>query len=319
MQARIEVSDCDTPAEQFAYWREVVCETWFGLWAERTSAGPFHATIESHGFGDMQMARAHLPMHRMGRSVSEIARLPQTAYCLHYLHEGTVHGVYQGTEYNAGAGDLLLFDTAERCDSFVITQPVRTIIIHVPRHLINGQLAPLNRALVRVHGGGGMGALLASFVTSLSQMASTLPPEAMSKAISILCDLTGAAFQPGAPFHPDQSGIRQVRLATARQFITNNLADPGLSIGKVAAHLKVSQRYVQKLLEGTESTFSEMVVSARLDACYRSLSDTRQSRRTIADIAFGHGFNDLSWFYRCYRQRWSETPGDTRARAARTS
>jgi AraC family transcriptional activator of tynA and feaB len=319
MQARIEMSDRDTPAEQFAYWREVVCETWFGLWAERTSAGPFHASIELHGIGDAQMARAHLPVHRMGRSVSEIARLPQTAYCLHHLHEGTVHGVYQGTEYTAGPGDLLLFDTAERCDSFVITQPVRTTILHVPHHLIDGQLAPLNRALVRVHGGAGMGALLASYMTSLSQTVSTLPPEAMSKATSILCDLAVAAFQPGAPFDPNQSGIRQARLATARQFITNNLADPELSIGKVAAHLKVSPRSVQKLFECAGSTLSEMLVSARLDACYRALSDTRQSRRTIADIAFGHGFNDLSWFYRCYKQRWSETPGDTRSRTSRSS
>jgi len=134
-----------------------------------------------------------------------------------------------------------------------------------------------------------------------------------------LCDLAVAAFQPVASFDPDQSGVRQARLAAAQQFITNNLADPELSIGKVAAHLKVSQRYVQKLFESTGSTFSETLVSARLDACYRALTDTRQSRRTIADIAFSTGFNDLSWFHRCYKQRWNETPGDTRARTSRSS
>jgi AraC family transcriptional regulator, positive regulator of tynA and feaB len=95
--------------------------------------------------------------------------------------------------------------------------------------------------------------------------------------------------------------------------------DPELRIGKVAAHLKVSQRYVQKLFEGTGSTFSETLVSAQLDACYRALTDTRRRRRTIADIAFSSGFNELSWFHRCYKQRWSETPGDTRARTCRPS
>jgi AraC family transcriptional regulator, positive regulator of tynA and feaB len=316
MQTRIEISDRGTPAEQFSYWREVVCETWFGLWAERTDSGPFHATIDLHAIGDVQMARARLPVHRMGRSAPEIARLSQTAYCLHHLHEGAVHGLYQGTEYKAGPGDLLLFDTSERCDSFVIMRPVRTTILHVPRHLIGGQFTPLNRPVVHVHGGSGMGALLAGYVTSLSQTVCTLPPEAMSKASSILCDLAVAVFQPAAPSDPDQSGIRQARLANARQFITNNLADPALSIGKVAAHLKVSPRYVQKLFEGTGSTFREMLVSARLDICYRALTDTRQSRRTIADIAFSSGFNDLSWFHRCYKQHWGETPGDTRVRTS---
>ena len=314
MHTRIEIGDLATPAEQFAFWREIVCETWFGLWAERTGSGPFQATIELHGISDVQMARAHLPEHRMGRSGSEIARLSQTAYCLHHLHEGVVHGVYRGVEYEAGPGDLLLFDTAEQCDSFVITQPVSATILHVPRHLIDEQLTSLNRTQVRVHGHDGVGALLTGYMALLSQTVSTLPPEAMSTASSVLCDLAVAAFQPTAPLDPDQSGIRQVRLATARQFITNNLADPELSIGKVAAHLKVSRRYVQKLFEGTGSTFSETLVSARLDACYRALTDAWQSRRTIAEIAFAQGFNDLSWFHRCYKQRWSETPGDTRAR-----
>jgi AraC family transcriptional activator of tynA and feaB len=319
MQTRIEIGDLASPAEQFAYWREVVCETWFGLWAERTGSGPFQATIELHGIGDVQMARALLPEHRMGRSAPEIARLSQTAYCLHHLHEGVVHGVYQGVEYEAGPGDLLLFDTAKQCDSFVIAQPVRSTVLHVPRHLIDRQVTSLNRTLVRVQGYDGMGALLASYMTALSQTASTLPPEAMSKAGAILCDLAVAAFQPAASIDPDQSGIRQARLATARQFITNNLTDPELSIGKVAAHLKVSQRYVQKLFEGTGSTVSETLASARLDACYRALTDPRQSRRTISDIAFSSGFNDLSWFHRCYKQRWNETPGDTRARTCRLS
>ncbi|EIM30799.1 helix-turn-helix domain-containing protein [Microvirga lotononidis] len=314
MQTRIEMSALATPKDQFAYWREIVCETWFGLWAERTDSGPFHATIELHGIGDVQMARAHLPEHRMGRSASEVARLSQTAYCLHYLHGGAVHGVYQGVEYEAGPGDLLLFDTAEPCDSFVITQPVQSTILHVPRNLLDRHLTSLNRTKVCVHGGDGMGALLSGYLVTLSQTISTLPPEAMSKAGSILCDLAAAAFQPAGSISSDQGGIRQARLATARQFVTSNLADPELSIGKVAAHLKVSGRYVQKLFESTGTTFSELLVSARLDACHQALTDLRQSRRTIADIAFSSGFNDLSWFYRCYKQRWSETPGDTRAR-----
>jgi AraC family transcriptional activator of tynA and feaB len=112
MGATIEISTLATPAEQFRYWREVVCETWFGLWAERSNSGPFDARIELYELGAVQVAQAYLPQHRMGRSATEMARLPQSAYCLHQLHEGAVHGQYRGAEYQAGAGDLLLFDTA---------------------------------------------------------------------------------------------------------------------------------------------------------------------------------------------------------------
>jgi len=319
MGVTIEISTLATPAEQFRYWREVVCETWFGLWAERSNSGPFDARIELHELGSVQVAQAYLPRHRMGRGATEMARLPQSAYCLHQLHEGAVHGQYRGVEYQAGAGDLLLFDTADPCESFVIDQPLRTTILHCPRKLIDDQYAGLRRASVRLHSRDGMGALLAGYISSLSQAASTLPPQAMGKAESILCDLVVAAFQPSAQPDLCQLGIRQAKLAAAQQLIAKNLADPEFGIGRVAERLGVSRRYVQKLFECTGRTFTETLVSARLEASYHALSDRRQKGRTIADIAFGCGFNDLSWFYRCYRERWSETPGDTRARPTRAS
>jgi len=319
MGATIEIGTLATPAEQFRYWREVVCETWFGLWAERSNSGPFDARIELNEIGSVQVAHAYLPEHRMGRGATEMARLPQSAYCLHQLHEGVVHGQYRGAEYQAGAGDLLLFDTADPCESFVIDRRVRATILHIPRNLIDDPRAGLSRASVRLHSHDGMGALLADYMSSLSRAASTLPPQATGKAGSILCDLLTAAFQPSPQPDLCQGGIRQARLAAAHQIIAKSLADPEFGIGKAAKRLGFSRRYVQKLFESTGQTFSEAVVFARLDACYHALSDRRQNGRTIADIAFSSGFNDLSWFYRCYRERWSETPGDTRARTTRTS
>jgi AraC family transcriptional regulator, positive regulator of tynA and feaB len=319
MGVTIEVGTLATPAAQFMYWREVICETWFGLWAERSKSGPFDARIELHEIGPVQVAHAYLPQHRMGRSATEMARLPQSAYCLHQLHEGSVHGRYRGAEYQAGAGDLLLFDTTDPCESFVIDQPIRTTIVHIPRSLIDDPRAVLNRAPVRLRSRDGVGALLAGYMSSLSHAASTLPPQATGKVGSILCDLVVAAFQPSEQPNPRQSGLREVRLAAAQQLISKSLADPEFGIGRVAERLGVSRRYVHKLFESTGRTFSETLVYARLNASYHALSDIRQSRRTIADIAFGCGFNDLSWFYRCYRERWRETPGDTRVRTTGTS
>lgn len=318
MGERIDIGTLATPAEQFSYWREVICETWFGLWAERSKSGPFDARIELHEMASVQVAHAYLPKHRMGRGATEMARLPQSAYCLHQLHEGSAHGQYRGAEYQAGPGDLLLFDTADQCESFVIDQPIRTTILHIPRSLIDNSGAVLNHAPVRLHSHDGVGALLAGYMSSLSQAVSTLPPQARSQIGSILCDLVVAAFQPSAQPDLRQSGVRQARLAAAQQLISKSLADPDFGIGRVAERLGVSRRYVHKLFESTGRTFSETLVYARLDASYRALSDVRQSGRTIADIAFGCGFNDLSWFYRCYRERWSETPGDTRVRTTGT-
>ncbi|WP_414474961.1 AraC family transcriptional regulator [Microvirga sp. M2] len=315
MTIRVETGNLPTPAEQFSYWREVVCETWFGLWAERRDASPFDAMVTMHNVGGVQMAFAQLPEHQLGRSSPGVARAPQAAYCLHQIHEGRVRGCYHGTEYEAGPGDLLLFDTTETCEGFTIEARLKTTILHLPHAFLVSHLGAAVRPPVRLDGGEGGGALLAGYLTSLSHAAPTLPPGTADKASSVLCDLIAVAFKcSSVAMENAQSSIRQARLETAQAFMTTNLADPVLGIGKVARHLGVSERYVQKLFEGTGRTFSETLLDARLEACARALHSRKEEHRTIADLAFKYGFSDLSWFYRRYRARWGETPGDTRAR-----
>jgi AraC-like DNA-binding protein len=43
------------------------------------------------------------------------------------------------------------------------------------------------------------------------------------------------------------------------------------------------------------------------------LTDRRFAGRTITEIAFEAGFNDLSYFNRTFRRRYSATPSDVRA------
>lgn len=320
MASVIETGTLPAPVDQFAFWRETVCETLFGLWAERNDTSPFRARVEMHHMGGIQLAEAQFPPHRLGRGPAEISRVGQAAYCLQYLREGTVHGLYRGVEYHAKAGDLLLFDTSLSCDSFVVDQPLATIIVHLPQDLLTSRMGTSVHAPVRLCAREGTGALLAGYMSSLSQSVSTLPVTAMAKAGDVLCDLIATAFSsPIAIAENYRGGVREARLATAQRFIAANLRDPELGVRKIALHLGVSERYVHKLFTGTGRTFTETLLSARLEACEKALRTPHEDHRTIANIAFGYGFNDLSWFYRCYRSRWGETPRETRIRTRESS
>lgn len=316
MTNTIETRRFRTPVEQFDYWREAVCETWFGLHAERKDRNPFEARVEMHHAGEALLAAAQLPPHRLGRGPVEIGRSTQAAYCLHYLRAGVVHGSYRGIDYQAQPGDLLLFDTGELCDSFVIDKHVETIIVHLPRDLLFSQLGASAGASIHLSATKGAGALLAGYMSCLTQTVSTLSPAALNKAGEVLRDLIAAAFAPTpAVTENRESGIRHARLTAAQQFIRANLKAPQLSVSQVAAHLCVSERYVHKLFAPTGRTFNETLIAARLEACYQVFRTSQGNLRTVADIAFEYGFNDLSWFYRCYRTRWGETPRETRFRS----
>jgi AraC-like DNA-binding protein len=75
----------------------------------------------------------------------------------------------------------------------------------------------------------------------------------------------------------------------------------------------VTPRYIHKLFETEEVTFSEFVLTRRLAVAHRLLSDRRLAHRSITSIAFDAGFADLSYFDRAFRRRYSATPSEVRA------
>ena len=110
-----------------------------------------------------------------------------------------------------------------------------------------------------------------------------------------------------------EGGVRAARLAAAKSIIARELDDPHLSVVDVARRLKVSPRYMQMLFEGDGTTFSNYVLSQRLERVFRLLRDPRFGRFSISDIAFDAGFGGLAHFNRAFRRRYGATPSEVRA------
>jgi len=87
------------------------------------------------------------------------------------------------------------------------------------------------------------------------------------------------------------------------QEIAAGFTDPAFDIGIVASRLRLSVRYIQDLLQGTGSSFSDRVLELRLVHSCELLARAAISRRKVSDIAYSSGFNDLCYFHRCFRRR----------------
>jgi AraC-like DNA-binding protein len=74
----------------------------------------------------------------------------------------------------------------------------------------------------------------------------------------------------------------------------------------------MSTRYLHKLFEGSDTSYSQFVLAERLAEAYRLLTNPVHAPRTISAIAFGLGFNDLSYFNRSFRRRYDATPSEVR-------
>jgi AraC-like DNA-binding protein len=93
--------------------------------------------------------------------------------------------------------------------------------------------------------------------------------------------------------------------------IDRHSGDPGLSAATLAQKFHCSVRYVHKLFATTGRSVAEHVNGRRIIACTRDLLDHGQNR-TIAEIAFAAGFQDISHFNRLFKRSNGATPSEFR-------
>ena len=105
---------------------------------------------------------------------------------------------------------------------------------------------------------------------------------------------------------------RSVRTDMVLDFVANNLHREGLGAAMIARSFGISTRYLHRIMEPTDSSISEHINALRLAACATALRLAQPEK--ISAIAFAHGYRDLSYFNRRFKQSFGETPGQYRAR-----
>jgi len=134
-------------------------------------------------------------------------------------------------------------------------------------------------------------------------------------AVAHVYDL--AALALGASCHAEEMavgrGMRAARLQAIKADVLGKL-DCGISLGDLAARHQLSPRYVRMLFESEGTSFTEFVRDERLQRARSKLLSVRFDHLRISEIAYGVGFNDLSYFNRAFRRRFGHPPGEARER-----
>ena len=103
-------------------------------------------------------------------------------------------------------------------------------------------------------------------------------------------------------------GLRFARLQAIKSEIDAGFNRPGFSIGQVAKNVGVTPRYIQELLHVSGETFTERVLELKLQEARMMLAIPRYDHLKIIEIALTSGFNGVSYFNRCFRHRFGDTP-----------
>jgi AraC-like DNA-binding protein len=155
--------------------------------------------------------------------------------------------------------------------------------------------------------------LLRNYLKLLDDGESGATPELEHLTVQHICDLvalTVGATRDAAHVAKDR-GVRAAHLRAIKKDILARL-DGALSIDSVAAHRRLSPRYVQRLFEDEGTTFTEFVNEQRLHHARRLLTGPASCQGPISEIAYDVGFSNLSYFNRLFRRRFGMSPTDAR-------
>ena len=113
------------------------------------------------------------------------------------------------------------------------------------------------------------------------------------------------------PVLPRGEVLRRRRVDMIRAYVDQNLSDPDLAARGAARALGMSVRSLHLALAGSGESFGQLLQRRRLERCCTLLRGPNAGG-SVADIAFGCGFNSLSSFYRAFRGFYSTRPRELR-------
>ena len=118
--------------------------------------------------------------------------------------------------------------------------------------------------------------------------------------------------------HCDQptpsEAVRAAIFLNACHVITLKFGDPGLTPVQIAQELKVSTRTLARIFAANNETVMQRLFDERIRQAAKLLTTPNAVHRSVTDIAYACGFNDVSHFGRVFAAKRHMTPSQWRQR-----
>ncbi|TYC80135.1 helix-turn-helix domain-containing protein [Stappia sp. BW2] len=269
--------------------------------------------IDSRIFGQFNAAVVATRVSSVWRDERMIRNDPARNLFLIYQQSG--HSVIrQGdTESLMQPGSFHLVDSAFPSQFRYADETTRKISVHLPREETVRRLGQTCIGGVAIDRSDPLNvALEAVLVKLLSAGADTA-----GRLSDTLVELLGTYLRCRETQTPSLETEEMARLRQARDLIELKARDPNYCLESLCRDLGMSRRSVQRIFSKVNETPSRAIQEVRLAWAHRQLSSDPQ--RTVADIAFASGFNDLSHFHKSFRTRYGDAPGAIRKKAGSTA
>jgi AraC-like DNA-binding protein len=306
-------SSANVPAHQRARFVQAVADDCYGSFFhwEPLDNEMFSLNMAVRHFGDIMIAR-HRSSGFSQVNRGQSARWLKRRFVVHTaLNEGQTV-VFDGRPIVLKGGDFTLLDTSRSCEREQVG-PAETIAFAVPEEPLRRLVPNVDDLVGQVFSShDSLCSAAVSILRSTSELDDSASESVGRRMTKTLLDVLGILAESRVGPANAGSKHRAVRAAAARRYVDEHLADPALSVASVAEALDVSTRYLHMIFAREEQSLLDYIRHARLSACSEQLLSPASRDRSISEIAYSWGFNDLSHFCRLFRTTFGMSARDYR-------
>lgn len=297
--------------DRIAVWREVYGHTILRLDIEPLRDRAFEADIQLRALPGLKLVSGTIQGTRDRRTRALMAD-GNDDFGLAFNVAGVSSVSQCGHDVALGAGEGVLLSCSD-VGAFLRPSPSHYVGLRLPRAPLKALVPNAEDLVGRLVPRTGTTDLLLSYSQALLGDESLSSGALQNVAVNHVFDLVVLALGSSRDPSAREGGLRAARLAAIKADIAARFSSPSLSLETIASRHRVTPRYVQILFERDGTTFSQFLMSRRLEDVRRALVDPRGRERPIASIAYDAGFADISTFNRAFRRRFGMTPSDMRA------
>ncbi len=270
------------------------------------SAKAFAGRIDCVTIGRLRLCRIETSRDHVASSADPVRVERQPVIKVIFQLDG--HSIYEqgGERLVVSPGDCLVYDLSHPYIKTVSSRS-RYLVVVIPKDI--AMLRGFSFGTIsaqRFSARQGVGRVACGIVMSAFEERPTIAAACEAELAQTILNLLYLPLsQSAARGHSQMACLtRQVKA-----LIHANLRDPELSIGRIAAVLKCSKRYLHMAFSIEGMTITDYIWMARLEQCLLELADPPQPT-TITEIAFSWGFSSSSHFSHVFKKRFGFPPSE---------
>lgn len=311
--SQILTTDAVATDERLAFWIDMICTTYVQLECDAIDEGPFYGSIVSHKLPGLDLSIVRSCAQRVLRTPRVISHAVDDYFIVSLQTRGAGVISQDGRDARMSPGDFSLYDST-RPYTLSFAGEFEQIVLKVRGESLRSMVRHTEQlTATTVSGRVGAGHLLINMIETLRDEVDTLMPASAAAVASGVVNVLVAGLQSlPACGKSEMSSMSAYHVARIRRCIEERLRDPALTIESIAGSLEMSVGHLHRLFKNEPQSPAQYLWSRRLEACSRELLDPRRAKASVAEIAFGWGFNDAAHFSRAFRERFSRSPREWR-------